>query len=158
MTREVFEAVVPGEPEPAGSPKVISLGGRPAIRWQKGPRWTNRVRSVISEQIPLSSRPWLAGPAAVVLEFRLLRPKKPMFEVPATKPDIDKLARATLDGLFLQTGRQCLPLVLVDDARVVKLEVLKTYTENPLLTGVTIKVEPYGCEDVGPESLRIVRS
>lgn len=79
---------------------------------------------------------------AVTLTFRLTRPKghwspkgglKPSAPPrPMTKPDIDKLARSTLDSL---TG-----LVFDDDSRIVKLSVRKEYA-IPGHEGARIEVE-----------------
>lgn len=69
-------------------------------------------------------------PVAVKLEFFMPRPKRPKFNRPAVKPDIDKLARAVLDGLT-DGG------LLADDSRVVRLVADEFYTETP---GVSVTV------------------
>lgn len=124
---------VQGEPEPSGSPRVIRRGknGPPAIIWQKGPKWQKQIKRQAAEQI---ERP-IEGPVSVRLVFHLPKPKKPKYPVPATKPDIDKLARSTLDGL---TG-----VAFEDDSRVVMLTVRKAYVTPGAPTGVDIWVSPY---------------
>jgi Holliday junction resolvase RusA-like endonuclease len=82
----------------------------------------------------------VCGAIAVELIFRMarpaghwgkkgLRPKAPYW--PATKPDADKLARATLDSL---TG-----ILFDDDSRIVELSVLKRYAA-PGQEGASITV------------------
>lgn len=82
----------------------------------------------------------LTGPVAVELAFRLPRPKghhgarglRPSAPVwPATKPDLDKLARAVLDA--------CTGLVWTDDSQVVDLGLRKRYADGEPV-GVTVTV------------------
>lgn len=83
-----------------------------------------------------------AEPAAVHMAFRLLRPKghtgkrgllpsAPTW--PATKPDIDKLARAILDALVEAR-------VLTDDALVGLLQATKRYATDGETPGVHVRV------------------
>jgi len=59
------------------------------------------------------------GPVKVAITFYLAKPAKPKWvNVPASKPDLDKLIRAVLDG--------CLP-VWTDDALVVELVAKKIW-------------------------------
>lgn len=57
-------------------------------------------------------------PLSVSIVFRMRAPKK-RHAAPMTKPDIDKLARATLDALHGS--------IFDDDSRVVELALVKTY-------------------------------
>ncbi len=134
-----FHIFIGGDPEPAGSPKIIRMGGRPAIRWQKGPKWTATIRRVLSEEIPEEKRPLLKGPMRAWITYRLPRPKKPMFSVPATPPDIDKLERAVLDGLTLWGDGRRSPLLVEDDARFISVVHHKEYG---VATGVELWVWP----------------
>jgi crossover junction endodeoxyribonuclease RusA len=102
---------VPGIPRPKGSYRPIS------IKSKKGQRtvllspastveWQAKVALAAREaRVPLAE-----GPVAVFLVFVLPRPKKPTHPYP-TRPDIDKLARAVLDGLtgvaFGDDGQVC---------------------------------------------------
>lgn len=139
-----------GTPAPKGSARAFFKAGmKRAIvvkdndAKQKG--WDLNVRT--QALAAMGEHP--DGPAfvdvalAVTLVFRLTRPKghwspkgglKPSAPArPATKPDIDKLARSTLDAL---TG-----LVFDDDSRIVKLSVRKEYA-IPGHEGARIEVEP----------------
>ncbi|NMM93929.1 RusA family crossover junction endodeoxyribonuclease [Bifidobacterium oedipodis] len=80
--------------------------------------------------------------------FRMPRPKKPMFEVPATKTakargggDLDKLVRAVNDGL--QEGG-----VMVEDSRIYGFNtVLKLYADREHPIGATIALTPMTGEE-----------
>lgn len=78
------------------------------------------------------------GPLAVTLTFIMPRPKKPRWHLPAVKPDVDKLARAVLDGLT-DGG------LIEDDARVCDLDIKERYHETGIpgreLIGVHVAVE-----------------
>lgn len=121
---------IDGVPEPAGSPKVIRVKGRPFIVWQQGVKWKKIVVKQAAEQ--LGETPLIPGPVRVECVFYMPKPKKPMFGVPATKPDIDKLLRATLDGL---SG-----LAYEDDARIIELYSRVEY-EGSLGVGCQVRVE-----------------
>ena len=78
-----------------------------------------------------------AGPVQVVAAFYLPRPKslaKKATPPHLTRPDVDKLARATGDSL---TG-----VLYSDDAQVVKLQVQKFYAEAGEAPHVVIAVTP----------------
>ena len=61
------------------------------------------------------------GPVRITLMFFLRQPKRPKASVPITKPDVDKLARAVLDGMT-DAG------VIRDDSQVTTLTARKRYT------------------------------
>lgn len=144
VPRDAYHFFIPGEVEPAGSPKPVFLGGdrkRLAIRWQKGHKWTARVRKHLLEEIPESDRPLVVGPAGVWLEFHMLSPHKPKFPVPATPPDIDKVERSTLDGfVWRDKGQKQHPLLLDDDARIVALGKTERYATAEEQLGVGVWV------------------
>lgn len=73
-------------------------------------------------------------PVYVGLRFFMPCPKRPKFSRPAVKPDIDKLARAVLDGLT-DGG------LLADDSRVVDLHVSEMYSESPCVMVTVREVE-----------------
>lgn len=131
-----FRVWVPGIPQPQGSSRAFVRGNRavvtsanPALRG-----W----REVVAVGVGLALPPdWvvLDGPVAVTVTFTLPRPKSlpRRRQFPATRPDVDKLARAVLDAL---TG-----VVFRDDAQVVMLTAMKQYAvESP--SGVQIVVTP----------------
>ena len=126
-----FATVIDGQPVPQGSKAATVRNGR-AVMFDANKKlrpWRKLVRDTIREVDP----PVFEGPVAVKLHFRLERPAsvtrraRPLPHVP---PDIDKLARAVLDGAT-DAG------VWADDGQVVQLLADKRYGTNP---GVTIIV------------------
>lgn len=137
---------VPGIPAPQGSKFAAIRGDRAYVvdanvKKLKAWRWlvTSNARELVEpggEHLP----------AAVLLVFTLPRPKyhygtgrnagtlKERYESAGMdkKPDIDKLARAVLDGLT-DAGN-----VFRDDSQVTKLVAIKTYGETP---GCFIEIE-----------------
>lgn len=124
---------VAGTPVPQGS-KVIARGG--------GKTWLRDVNTTALKgwrrAVALKADRGVEfdAPVKVTLSFVLPRPKRPRWDVPAVKPDIDKLARACLDGL-VDGG------LLYDDARVVELHVFERYVTPGDVPGVGIDVEAY---------------
>jgi Holliday junction resolvase RusA-like endonuclease len=126
--------LIPGTPVQQGSKTAFVVG----------------KRAVVTDQNKATLKPWRATvaaaasqhavgfdvPVTVVLRFVMPRPKKPRFDVPAVKPDIDKLTRAVLDGLT-DGG------VLKDDSRVVGLFVTESYAGNDDARGVHVTVVEY---------------
>ena len=141
MSSYVF--AVTGIPAPQGSKRPVRLGtgriGMVESSKAVGP-WRERVAAEAQHVVSVP----LGGPVAVTLEFSLTRPKShygtgrnasavresaPGW--PDGKPDIDKLARSTLDGLTAAGAWK-------DDAQVVMLTLAKQYGELP---GCTIRLE-----------------
>ncbi len=137
---------VRGIPAPQGSKRAVvhrSTGRAVVIESSTRVKpWRSDVRDAA-----LATMAWLPplqGPVGLELAFRFPRPKghfgtgrnagvlranAPIW--PAVKPDIDKLARSTLDAL---TG-----LLFVDDAQVVDLGLRKRYADGDP-PGVTVTV------------------
>jgi Holliday junction resolvase RusA-like endonuclease len=129
-----------GAPAPKGSARAMNIGGRARLiasssgaNARKQSAWVNAIKRAAT------CTP-IAGPVWVSLTFRLARPKghygkrgllnsAPLH--PTVHPDIDKLARCTLDAL---TG-----IAFDDDARIVELIVSKTYAV-PGREGAAIRV------------------
>lgn len=123
---------VAGRPAPQGSKRHVGGGRLVESSKAVGP-WRDAVRTE-GQHLDLPS---LAGPVAVVLVFTLPRPAAhwrtgkhegelrataPRF--PAKRPDLDKLVRATLDGLT-SAG------LYHDDSQVVDLVAAKRYPHYP---------------------------
>jgi len=106
---------VPGKPISQGSMSVFN--GR--IVHQKN-RELMAWRGVIYEMCRDSMEP-IEGPVKVCIVFRMPEPKKNSRRWPHVRPDLDKLARAVLDGL---TGA-----AFADDCQVVDLQAVKVYGE-----------------------------
>lgn len=73
------------------------------------------------------------GPLRITITFYMPRPKKPNWEWPAVKPDIDKLVRSTLDALKIG-GR------IEDDCRVVELIADKCFEDKDHAMGAAITI------------------
>jgi len=114
---------VRGVPVPQGSLTARSTGDGRAFVVRNNRSNLVAWRHAISDEArkAMALRPAYLGPVACSLMFLLpkpvSRPKKDKW--PDRKPDLDKLARAALDGL---SG-----VAFVDDAQVVKLHVQKRY-------------------------------
>lgn len=114
-----------GTPKPQGSKRgyVNKHTGRVSLVDQAGaPLQDWRIGVQQAALTAMDGRPPLEGPIYVSLRFHLARPKshpktKPTW--PATRPDIDKLARACLDALT--------HVCFVDDGQVVFLSVAKAW-------------------------------
>ena len=136
-----FTIHVRGIPAPQGSKRHVGNGRMIEMSKAVGP-WREAVRAETQHAVPLP----LDGPVEVVLTFHvarpkghyrtgrnagLLRPGAPGY--PASKPDIDKLARAVLDGLTEGGAWK-------DDGQVVRLVAVKEYGE-PAGAVITIDLE-----------------
>lgn len=136
---------VQGRPAPKGSARAITIGGharlvpsssnanRDAMR-----AWVGAIRDAAREQLP--DRFFARSPLRVAIVFYVARPKghygtrglKPSAPAfPSVKPDLDKLARCTLDAL---TG-----VLWDDDSRIVALNTTKQYAQ-PGAEGASIAV------------------
>lgn len=122
------ELQVNGSPAPQGSKTISPRGGM----WESSKAvkpWREAVRA---ETQRIITDPF-TGPVRVYLTFRIARPKghfrtgknahllldrAPAY--PASKPDVDKLARAVLDGLTEGGAWK-------DDGQVVHLTAIKKY-------------------------------
>jgi crossover junction endodeoxyribonuclease RusA len=136
---------VHGEPAPQGSKSVGRHGGV-YEKSRKVKPWRDAIVAAVLSQYgepPFGSG---AAPVSVLIRFYLPRPaghygtgrnawkvKDGAPRYPATRPDIDKLARSTLDGLK-QAG------VYADDGQVVTLQVFKVYAPPGVKPGASIKV------------------
>lgn len=98
--------------------------------------WREAVRTEAATAMRHTGRGPLAGPVAVTVIFYLPRPrghygtgrnvgrlKDSAPAVPATRPDLDKLTRSTLDALTAAG-------VYGDDAQVTDLDVRKRYADG----------------------------
>lgn len=142
---------VDGTPAPKGSPKVVTRGrggvplpyprvlaDSPATR-----SWAAEVASAAREHMALELGAMFVGVAlSVTVVFRLvrpaghygksgLRPAAPRY--PATKPDLDKLIRATMDPLE--------GVVYDGDSRIVHFDARKVYCAPGEVAGADITIE-----------------
>jgi crossover junction endodeoxyribonuclease RusA len=146
----MIELFVKGTPISKGSMKAIPGVPYPVAQNSTELRaWERAIRT----EIRRIDTPAIMGPVVVGLDFHLSRPvsRKPVpksgdifkrYPVPATYPDVDKLARAVLDGLN--------QLAYEDDSRVILLVAGKKYAEP---TGCAMRI--WGLEEIwtDPSSL-----
>lgn len=129
-------------------PIVVEVEGRPA---PKGSRIAGKTKSGKAYTYPASTyeRGWVAEvkhatslvmrhretpppPYAVTLTFRLNKARRSTYDWP-TGPDIDKLARAVIDGL-VKGG------AMSDDRFVCSLTAIKVFTQTGQNQGVIAEV------------------
>ncbi len=141
---------VVGRPAPKGSSRAFVIPGtnRAVVAPSGSPQnkaalrsWDQAVRLAANEAVrALAAPPFVDVPLKVEIVFRMARPaghwgktglrgSAPAF--PTTKPDLDKLTRATADSLK--------GTVYDDDSRIVVLAVSKVYAQ-PGNEGATIVV------------------
>lgn len=146
MTRLLLLTVY-GTPAPQGSKRHVGNGVMIESSARVKP-WRQDVKYAALDALGgYDAARIIAGPVAVSLTFYLPRPKghwrtganahllrdsAPRF--PAGRPDVDKLARSTLDGLG-EAG------VWADDSQVVSLHASKVYAPAENRPGARIEVE-----------------
>jgi Holliday junction resolvase RusA-like endonuclease len=123
----VFTLVVYGEPVPQGSKRAYPTKGGRIRLVDDNPRldaWRERIMlECYVKRFPKD--PPIDAPCCVTVTFYLRRPPSLAKRVvyPATKPDLDKLARGCFDGL--KDGG-----VLAEDSRPVDLLAFKRYANG----------------------------
>lgn len=108
---------VPGKPISQGS--MTPIGKGKMIHKPELIAWRTKVLQVAL--LHARQAGWklpLDEPVIVGAVFYLPRPKRPRFNVPATKPDLDKLQRAIGDALAPKSGGG----ILTEDSRIVAWE------------------------------------
>lgn len=132
---------VHGIPAPQGSKRHVGGGRMVESSKAVGP-WREAVRHETQQAMRAQSKHGHSGPVSVRVIFTLprpqahlsarggLRPSAPEHHI--RRPDLDKLARAVMDGLT-SAGAYC------DDAQVVELDARKTYGSP---TGCHITITP----------------
>lgn len=125
-----------GTPAPQGSKNAYVRGGR-AVLVDANARlkpWRAQVREAAEEAMEDAGWKTLDEPCRVYLGFTMPKPKRPRWDVPAVKPDLDKLTRAVFDALT-DAG------VWRDDSRVVDMRVTKRYEDAEAVPGVWVEVQ-----------------
>lgn len=138
-----FKFTVIGTPAPQGSKKHVGRGIMVESSKHLKP-WREAVVYAAREAMSGMDAPLFDEPVSVILSFTLPKPAsapKRRQTWPSRKPDIDKLARSTLDALTTAG-------VLADDARVVRLYAMKDFPNEgqyPLdVPGVVVMVRRLG--------------
>lgn len=135
-----------GEPVPQGSMTCVGFGGRHNVQPSNKKQlhvWRDLVARA-GRALPVSG---LVGPIGVEVTFTVERPASVPLKKRAwpavKKADVDKLARAVLDGLTESK-------VYGDDSQVVELTARKTYPDTPGASdrldrpGALIRIYPIG--------------
>lgn len=124
MTRVSFD--VAGTPVPQGSTRAFVVNGRAVTTSTSGQNLKHWRQSIAQAAQGARNGEFAERgvPVWVRLTFALQKPKSTPKRVtrPTTKPDLDKLIRASLDAL---TG-----VVFADDSQVVSIETSKIYAEG----------------------------
>lgn len=130
-------------PEAKGSKSAVMWGDRPGLiesgttesRARKR-AWQNTVeKAAWAEAARVGLDSPMDGPLTVVCLFRMPKPQRPKFPAaPATRPDVDKILRCTLDGLNP---------VIVDDARIVDIHASQVWADSPEQAGAVISVAEF---------------
>ena len=150
--RAPIELRVHGIPAPQGSKTAYVRGTRPVLveGGSKAGRashaaWRQAVATAARDYQQTFNRPLLNEPTALDVVFLLCKPKTtPKYRLwPTTKPDLDKLVRATLDAL---TG-----VLLRDDCLVVRVMAEKVYGDPP---GARLALHPLGMEEQARRAVR----
>jgi len=140
MATRVLEFTVHGTAQPKGSAKAFLPKGwkHPVITSDnKSLRaWEDVVRAELQRVMENASDPTLFlqlfdAAIRITFVFHLPRPQKPKHRFPITKPDLDKLARGTIDAL---TG-----VLFRDDALVVAIDASKVYAATAAKVDIRIE-------------------
>lgn len=118
-----------GIPAPKGSKRHVG-NGRLIESSKKLPAWMRAVTQEATKNRP--SEP-IDAPVSVYMHFYLPKPKRPRYDAPAVKPDVDKLSRAVLDSLEAAG-------VLTNDSRVTLLRAIKHYANDTTPPGADISI------------------
>jgi len=125
---------VEGSPVPQGSFRHVG-NGRIISANPKLNNWRETIAKQVTDKTAVRL---IEGSTRVDLVFTLPRPKsvsKARRPHPTTKPDLDKLIRATLDAISLPRYVQ----LLTDDSIVTDIHAAKRYADNTP-TGVRITI------------------
>jgi Holliday junction resolvase RusA-like endonuclease len=136
---------VEGKPHPQGSKTPVFRGGKIILIEGKGSgpklhkEWRTAVSDTTEKYMDDNNIEEIQNIVRVELRFKMDKPrsKHKRLRAVSVRPDIDKLARAVLDGMTsLRETRGIIP----DDSRVVQLYAEKFYVRPDEKTGVQIDV------------------
>ena len=137
---------VPGVPAPQGSPKIVRRGGGKAglaIDSPKLKAWRTNAKYHASAAARMQGKYKRQNfeahddvsrqqhrkviydrPVMVRAKFFMPKVKRPLFDIPAVKPDLDKLCRAI--GDVLENAN-----IVSNDSRIVEWHASKHYSDTP---------------------------
>lgn len=145
MTQSISIRVV-GEPGPQGSKRHVGHGVMVESSKKVGP-WRETVAAACHNAAIEQNWQQTDGPVMLEIDFYLLRPRGHFRKdgtltpsapyAPHRKPDLDKLLRATGDGI---TDSNC---IYTDDARIVVVSAKKLYAPPGIELGAQIRISAY---------------
>jgi crossover junction endodeoxyribonuclease RusA len=130
---------VAGEPQPKGSTRTWMVAGKPITTSSNRNLKQWELRIAHEAQAKAAEVGWTFNPHEAYLvsgEFYFARPKsypKGFAYEHTVRPDLDKCARALLDGIT--------NVLIHDDAQVVEIQVFKEYADEHVPGSPGIKVE-----------------
>ena len=128
---------VPGIPQPKGSTRAFRMPrSSRLIVTSANPKLKAWEQAVYLAGLAVRPRTRFLGPVAVIVAFAFPRPKTAKRDMPAVRPDLDKLLRGCLDPL---SG-----LIFNDDAQIVQVEAGKSYCAEGESPGAQIVVRLLG--------------
>lgn len=132
-----------GVPAPEGSHKYVGhRGGRPVVAHDNPRLAAWRTLVARDARNAAHTAGWDTphdGPVAVEARFYLPHPKRPKFpDHAATKPDLDKLARAVGDALAAPGGP------ITEDSRIVTWTLTKQWADPEHGPGVMVTIRSAG--------------
>lgn len=132
---------VRGTPAPQGSKRAFVVAGKARLveMSKRVKPWRRAVVDESTRALAIRHGEALDGPVSVSLEFVMPRPKRTKHPACTSKPDLDKLVRATLDGLVIGG-------VIADDALVTRLVASKRFARESGIeaAGCLIDVDKWG--------------
>lgn len=144
-TKPIASFFVEGKPHPQGSKTPVFRGGKIILLEGKGngmqlhKEWRAAVSDATDAYMLETGLEEIPGIVRVELRFKIQKPKSKHRRLRAVnvRPDIDKLARAVLDGI---TALRDTTGIIPDDSHVVQLYAEKFYALPDEPTGVQIDI------------------
>ena len=124
---------IPGAPVPKGRPRVTRNRAGQSVTYT--PKPTRDYEKLVRDVAALHCKKiFFTGPVQVNIDFGLPIPKswskkrrrEAVGEYHASRPDLDNLAKAVLDGME--------GIVFADDRQIASLVLTKQYTDHPDVT------------------------
>lgn len=129
-----------GEPRVFTGQVVMMEGATPEAT-AKFKRWREDVKIAAFNEKNRKGLHALDEPVVLIATFYLPKPGKPMFDVPATSPDLDKLCRSVGDSLK-DAG------VITEDGRITDIHIRKRFVDGLHAMGADIHVRTLAVEDL----------
>lgn len=131
MRTAMFHAWLPGEPVPQARPRV-TRGGH-VFYPAKSAAYRKRIATLL--QYARRGQTPISGPVKLTLYYYRARPKSNKSPQPIVKPDLDNLAKQTIDAL-VDAG------VIYDDGQVCALMAVKAWATKTAGVDVAVEAHP----------------